>query len=313
MSYEYEGLAALKRSGLGEETTQRFIIDAGAVYAFKDVDEIDASKLSKGIPMDPDVWDEARIGATSGGNTFEVEQEFREIEIDGITGQVKGAKRKIMVVPTLTANIIEMSTENFQMAFPGADVEDWPDVGDIDGEDEVSHDLITRTCDIELADYVDLVALVGTLSGFSHCKDNDLIGEPVIFMVKNGLSDQTITIETNDEDEVVFELQFTGHYDWEDLITEPWKILFPKRITESYHVTFEVSESGNGTDIEGAEVELEGVATKETDENGEAKFLYVPVGEYDYTVTAEGYDTVEGAVEVVDEDITETVEMDTEA
>jgi len=222
-------LGAVKRTGLGEETTQRFIIDSGAVYVFSDLESL-TGDLSEGIPMDPDDWNDNRLGATSGGNSFTVEQEFREIEIDGVPGQTKGGRRKVNVVPTLTANIIEMSTDNFKYAFPGADAIDWPAGEDLEEGDDPSHDLITRTCDIELADYVDLVALAGTLSGYSHCEDNDAIGEPVIFLIKNGLSDQSITIDTNDDDEVVFELQFTGHYDWEDLITEPWKILFPKEI-----------------------------------------------------------------------------------
>jgi len=226
MANGYEGLSTLKRSGLRENTTERFVVDAGAVYVFEDLEEI-TGDLSKEIPMDPDDWDDNRLGATSGGNTFEVETEWRTIDIDGIKGEVKGARRKIAVMPQLTANVIEFSEEALKYAFPGADIEDWPLEEDLETEEEASHKLFTRECNIDIADYVDLVALVGTLSLGDDC-NGEHAGEPVIFLLENGLNDQTITMTTNDEDEIVFELTFSGHYDYDNLNAEPWKILLPK-------------------------------------------------------------------------------------
>lgn len=63
---------------------------------------------------------EAIIGATAGGNSFTVEREIKEIEVDGVKGKVKGLRRLITENAMLTVNLKEMSTDNIKLALAGS-------------------------------------------------------------------------------------------------------------------------------------------------------------------------------------------------
>ena len=193
--------ADLKRHGITSETYENFIIDAGAVYAFDDETDVE------------DLTDNDILGATRDGNSFTIEQEYREMEVDGAKGPVKGGKRLINVVVQMTVNLVQMSTENFLKALPGATAEDYPGT-------EPTHDLIQRQLnDCLSSEYIDNLALVGSV----HCND-----EPIICVLKNGLHDDNFELETSEEDEATLELTFTGHFDPEVMEEEPWEIYYPK-------------------------------------------------------------------------------------
>ncbi|MFW5855782.1 MAG: hypothetical protein ACOCVB_00765, partial [Bacillota bacterium] len=225
-------LGDLKTTGVSKETVENMLVDAGAVYLIPDADGPEDLE-------DPDNYE--RLAATRGGNTFTVEQEFREIEVDGIKGQWKGGKRIISVVPQITANVLEISTEVLKRAFPGADVdEEWPE------STEATHDLITREGGLELADYIDYSCLVGNKHGTD---------EPVICYIENGLQDDNIELSTEDEDESVPALTFTGHYDPEEPEKEPWGILNPHAGASIIRTTSKIVEGQTDPDIT---VELSG-------------------------------------------------------
>lgn len=187
--------AAPGAQGLRTETVDYFIVDAGAVY------------LNYELPT------ERLLGATRGGNSFAIEQDVREIEMDGAPGPVKGARRIIEVRPRLTTNLLEISRENLLMAIPGATSTPTPD------ETAATHDTITRNRNIIGTDYIENVALVGTVSGSD---------EPIIIIVENALQDENFEIGTEDRDESVLEVQFTGHFDPANMAQEPWRILYPR-------------------------------------------------------------------------------------
>ncbi|MBA7551643.1 hypothetical protein ES705_44191 [subsurface metagenome] len=82
-----------------------------------------------------------------------------------------------------------------------------------------THDVITGG-DIEDSDYIDNVALVGTITG----KGND-----VICIVKNALADAGFSLSTAPRDEAVPVIVFTGHHAAGDPDTEPWEIRYPRK------------------------------------------------------------------------------------
>ena len=178
--------------GVTTETVKRLFVDAGAVY------------------LNYDELDERLLGATRGGNTFTIEQDVREIEVDGARGPVKGLRRIIEVRAQIVANLLEMTTENLKAALAGATV---------DENTNTTHDIITRELTIKDSDYLKNVALVGEISGSQ---------EPVICIVKNALADGNFSVNTADKDEAGIEVTFTGHFDPENLDEEPWEIRFPK-------------------------------------------------------------------------------------
>lgn len=181
--------------GVTTETVKRLFVDAGAVY------------------LNYDETDERLLGATRGGNTFTIEQDVREIELDGARGPVKGLRRIIEVRAQIVANLLELTADNLKIALAGSTMEDYPD------ELEKTHDKITRKHTIEDSDYLKNVALVGEISGSQ---------EPVICIVKNALADGNFSVNTADKDEAGLEITFTGHFDPENLDEEPWEIRFPK-------------------------------------------------------------------------------------
>ena len=187
--------APYQRHGITTETVDKFFVDAGAVY----------------INLGED--DERLLGATRGGNSFVLEQDVYEAEIDGSPGALKGARRIVEVRPRLTTNLIELSAENIRMAIAGSDMAAFPD------DSAATHDVITRRRNIIAADYVKNIALVGTISGAD---------EPIIILLKNALQDENFEIGTENRGESVVSLQFTGHFDPANMGEEPWEIRYPR-------------------------------------------------------------------------------------
>lgn len=198
-------LENLKRHGVTTETVENFMVDAATVYTF--------TKAQYDTPAE---W--TPLGATRDGNSFTVEQDIREMPIDGVKGPLKGARRVVEVRPQLVANLIEMSAEKFLHALPGAESEAHP-------EGTPTHVKITRSLQIALTDYIDYVALVGTISGTS---------QPIVCIIKNALAGENLEINTAEADEAALTLTFTGHFDPADLeaqvdafAEEPWEIWYP--------------------------------------------------------------------------------------
>lgn len=94
------------RSGISSKTPERILIDAGAVY------------------LDYGLGTQRLLGATRGGNEFNLNRVARNIEIDGPKGPVKGLERVTEVGPQITANLIELSIENLIAAIAGANQSD---------------------------------------------------------------------------------------------------------------------------------------------------------------------------------------------
>jgi len=129
------------------------------------------------------------------------------ITVSGCTNAYANAVWRITVI---SADTFTLDTASWTL-FTGVDV-----TGDV--VVEVTHDVITGG-DIEDEDYIDNVALVGTISG----KARD-----VICIVKNALADAGFSLATAPRDEAVPAIVFTGHYDPADPETEPWEVRYPR-------------------------------------------------------------------------------------
>jgi len=131
---------------------------------------------------------------------------------------MKGARRIITIRPRITANLIEIDTAALEKILPGSASADYPST------EAKTHDSITRIRDIIDGDYLTNVAIVGNVSG----ADEDLI-----CIIKEALSDENMSLGTGDKDEGVIAVTFTGHFDPDDLPTEPWEIRYPVISEES--------------------------------------------------------------------------------
>lgn len=196
-----------RQHGIDTETVKNIIIDSGAVY--KDYGESG----------------EKVLGATRGGNAFVIEQEIKEMEVDGARVPVKGLRRITKVTARITANFIEMHKDILLAALPGSESEAYPSYA---GK---THTKITRDRDIESGlagesgdDYITNIAIVGEVSGDAT---------PVVIILSNVIADGNLEMNFVEKDEMVTTVQFTAHQDPSDLDTEPWEIRYPKVPLES--------------------------------------------------------------------------------
>jgi len=104
------------KSGLNEYTPDRIFIDAGAVY------------------LNYELANETLLGATRGGNEFNLNREIRDIEVDGVRGSVRGLRRRIVCRPQITCNLIELSLDNLLKAIAGANAAETPATIAVDAE-----------------------------------------------------------------------------------------------------------------------------------------------------------------------------------
>ncbi|GAB6713832.1 hypothetical protein [Streptococcus uberis] len=195
-------ITPVKRSGYTKETPQHYLIDAGAIY--KNVKYNTETKTYEG----------ERLGATADGNKFTIEVNYRTIEIDGVKTNAKGQKILESQYAKLETNVKELTAENIRLSINGA-------MTDGDGVTAPSGSkIITGKGKLDLTDYLQNIALVGTISGTS---------EPVIVILDNALCTSGLEFETKDNDEAVVTMVFEAHADENQVedLSLPARIIFP--------------------------------------------------------------------------------------
>jgi len=185
-----------RKHGITADTYKKFIIDAGAVYTgFTDFTSLGTL-----------------LGATKGGSQFTIEQDVKEMEVDGARGPVVGSRRLTMVKATLVVNFIEHSLANLKKALVGSDSATF----------EVDWDKITRELVIEDADFLSDITLIGEVSG-----ETNGLG----ISLANVIVDSNFELTFADKEEGVVAMTFTAHTTPEllgaDNDIEPWAILLP--------------------------------------------------------------------------------------
>lgn len=182
-------MAIARKHGITSTTPDALVIDSGAVYY--NYDEVS----------------EALIGATRGGNSFVIETEYRQMEVDGARGPVKGMQRITNVMAKITANFLEIDDTLLDLALTGSSK-----------ADNTTYYTWTRALDIVAADYATNIAIVGEVSGSNV---------PVVCKIKNALAVGGFELSFTDKEESVLTVEFTAHFDTSDLDTEPWEIEYP--------------------------------------------------------------------------------------
>lgn len=179
-----------RQHGVVDDTYRRLVIDSGAVY----------KNYGLGTQL--------LLGATRGGNVFSIETEYRDMAVDGAKGPVKGSRRITRVMAKLTANFIEFSSSILNLSLPGSSTSAL-----------ANHTSVTRSLQIALTDYSTNIALVGEVSGAPSY--------PIICILSNPIVDSNIEINMTDNEEAVYTVTFTAHFDPDTLDTEPWEIRWP--------------------------------------------------------------------------------------
>jgi hypothetical protein len=185
-----------KYNGITDKTYERFVIDAGEVR----LGYVDESERG------------TNLGATRGGSTFTVEQELRDMPVDGAKGPVKGGKRLTKVTASMEVNFIEFSPALIARALPGATTE---------SVQQATYIEIKRALQVALTDYADSIALIGEVSGSQR---------PFIGILQDVLADGNFEISAQDNDESALKIKFVAHFDPDHMDAEPWVIRFPQDV-----------------------------------------------------------------------------------
>ena len=194
---------ALKKTGYSDTTSKNYLINAATIYTGVKYDDV-AGDFTGTLH-----------GATSGGVTLTVEQSYRDIEIDGTSHmKVKGNKVLESATATVTANMKELTAENIRKSLNGTIREA------VVGEALVGYQVIETKRYLEDGDYIENMAIVGTLSGTD---------KPVIAILDNAISTGGLELGTEDNNEAVVEQTYEAHATVEQLDADqyPWRILFP--------------------------------------------------------------------------------------
>ena len=190
--------------GITNDTYRRLIIDSGAVY-MNFVDQDNPGTL---------------LGATRGGSTFTIEQEIKDMVVDGAKGPVKGGRRITKVNVKLVANFISHSVELWNYALPGSEYSaSFATTEDPNSDDHIE---FRRHLEIALSDYIDNIVIVGQITGTEQA---------VVCGLKNALADGNFEFAFTDNEETGLSVQFTAHFTPCDLDSEPWILWYPEDLT----------------------------------------------------------------------------------
>lgn len=183
-----------RKHGITATTYSNLILDTGALYTGTFTDMTAPGTL---------------IGATRGGSTFSLEQEVKEMEVDGSLGPVKGSRRITKVTAKLTCNLIEASSDAISQAIVASG---------ITADTPAGWDAIDRDTAIADLDYIANVALIAEVAGKTNAMG---------IVLSNVLVDQGFELAFADKEEAVIPITFTAHFAITDLDAEPWLMYYP--------------------------------------------------------------------------------------
>ena len=193
---------ALKKTGYTSTTAKNYVINSATVYT--GVTYAEAGGFTGTLH-----------GATSGGVTVTIEQTYRDVEVDG-TSHMKVVGNKVLeaATATATANMKEITAEIIRQSLNGT-------LATVEATDApTGYKVITTKRQVEDTDYIDNMAIVGTLSGTD---------KPVIIILDNVLCTSGLELATEDNGEAIIEQTYEAHATVEQLDADeyPWRILFP--------------------------------------------------------------------------------------
>lgn len=194
-------MSGLRKTGYTNKTSKRYIINAATVYT--------------GLKFEDGKFTGDLHGATSGGVTLTIEQEYRDIEVDG-TGHVKVKDNKVLesANATVTANMKEITAETIRRSLNGS-------IADASAEEAPEgYKVIRSKRYLEDKDYLENIAIAGRLSGTN---------EPVIAVLDNALCTSGLEVAMEDNNEAVIEQVYEAHATEEQLNADelPWRIYYP--------------------------------------------------------------------------------------
>lgn len=151
------------------------------------------------------------LGATNGGNKLSIVPEITSIEVDGAVVEIKGLTQKTGESATLEINLAQQTIESIKRAIVGQEVESL-----IKGYAQIQ----TKSL-IELSDYLDNIAYVGTMTD----------GTEIIAILENAICSSGLEIEGKNKETAVVKTTFKSTADFASGVydTLPVYIFYPDK------------------------------------------------------------------------------------
>ncbi len=242
----------MRKSGINSQTPNDFLLGAGVVfknfkYLYSKVEEmkpgaleivsnetpetektIQLKRLNPGVsfiglkegfvPVVGDfvvgVWTDGEdnvLGATNGGNKLSIVPEITPIEVDGAVVEIKGLNQKTGETGTLEVNLAQHTIESIKRAIIGKEVDSL-----IKGYTQIQ----TKSL-IELSDYLDNIAYVGTMTD----------GTEIIAIMENVICSSGLELEGKNKETSVVKTTFKSTADFASGVydTLPIYIFYPNK------------------------------------------------------------------------------------
>lgn len=152
------------------------------------------------------------LGATNGGNKLSIVPEITPIEVDGATVEIKGLNQKTGETGTLDVNLAQHTVESLKRAIVGKEVTN----SLIKGFTQIE----TKSL-IELSDYLDNIAFVGTMTD----------GTNVIVIMENAICSSGLELDNKNKETSVVATTFKSTADFESGVYDklPIYIFYPNK------------------------------------------------------------------------------------
>ncbi|WP_085829079.1 hypothetical protein [Clostridium massiliodielmoense] len=195
---------SLQTTGYTKDTPKYYFVDAGAIYK-----NLKYNKEKK-------EWQGTLLGATAEGNKVKIEQKYRQIKVDGVFTKAKGQEVLQTSDAEMEVNVKEVTAENIRLALNGI-------IREIKAESDEApegYTVVEGKGKLEDSDYIDNLALVGTMTGSN---------EPIIVILDNALCTSGLEFETKDDNEAVLKMKFEAHGSADQVADRklPARIYFP--------------------------------------------------------------------------------------
>lgn len=166
-----------KKNGVTAKTPKNIQLGAGTIY--------------KNLKFANNIWAGSVLGATSGGNTYNITNEQRELgsDIDGVHVKVKGLIVKQGEVATLEINLVELPQEIIEKAIIGAE----DTTANVDG-----FKVIKTKAEITDDDYLENIGFVGFT----------VANKPIIIIMDNAICTSGLSNNPKDKDPTVSKVTF---------------------------------------------------------------------------------------------------------
>ena len=185
-------------NGFTKDTAKNLQLDAGIIVTGLTSPENFSGELS-GATL---------LGATSGGGSFVVETEMRNLfeDLDGARGNYKEGNVIDSYNITLTTTVAEMTAKNIKLALGAADTTAKQGT-------ETDVDITKARMTIKAEDYIDNVCWLGSLNGSD---------KPMIIELKNVMNTNGLNFTFEDKGKGKIELELKAHFD----LTKPEEVPF---------------------------------------------------------------------------------------